>query len=301
LVQPLDQIFDNVFGKKHLSIKCLARSALFSLIAVCIVFLVVLPSFKTLPNIEQRWAEKLEESLLDEEKKGLTEEEIRTFDEWKASQKTLAKPYAMLRVFIFALLINLLVDYISLMETRCIIRAMSLVRGFPNLFFYFLGDLLLSGFIVSTLFSAVIAYGPSPAEFLVDKEILESYRTYLRSEFDDALSEASSSDASTLQDSREDTVSQNADDSRRQIYSFVFITIGFFSLQIAAVCFCSTFWTTAILFLYMLGVWTIWGLGRAHALRSLALDRFRLAEKPFVCLGGVASFLAFLITFYIQL
>lgn len=143
-------LFDAIFGEKHLSWRCFVRSSIASVLAVLALYLL----FAQVLGV-------LDERMLGE------------LDLWQA--------------ILLGAAINIIPDYISLFETRWLLKQFERVTSFPAQLLVLLGDLVLSGAIiwlgVTVFHVARGAAPPGPVEMLALFSIFSVffYSTFLTS------------------------------------------------------------------------------------------------------------------------
>lgn len=104
-------LFDRIFGEKHLSLKCFRRSGIASLLAVLFLYLL--------------------------------------FDLGGAFAQRIPDDMTLLQVLFYGAAINILPDYLSLYETRWLLGKMRTVRSSSGQVLLLLLDLLISGAIIT--------------------------------------------------------------------------------------------------------------------------------------------------------
>ena len=114
-------LFDAVFGENHLSSRCMIRSVIASLVAVFVIWLLM--------GIGDAYSLRLQADL------------------------------ALGEVLIYALAINLIADYLSLLETRWLLGWLAKPRHFVVHLLVLIADVLVSGAIV---WLAIVAFIASP-------------------------------------------------------------------------------------------------------------------------------------------
>ncbi|MBI4378601.1 MAG: hypothetical protein HY578_05830 [Nitrospinae bacterium] len=125
--EQLVEIFDSIFGKRHLSWQCFRYSCLASLVSVLIVTLL----WWTLRPLQ-----------------------FKVF--WESG----ALPDALLSVYLVAVAINLIPDYLSLIETRWLIKMIGKAPRTPRIIAFLGMDIILNALISLTFiaFSLVVVY-----------------------------------------------------------------------------------------------------------------------------------------------
>lgn len=108
------QLFDFVFGQRHLSISCFFRSCLGSLFAVIFCYFLFQDGFKIFG----------EDARIQEE-------------------------ISLAKALIYGIFLNFIPDYLSLLETRWLLKQLSLVKSYIGQFLMLLLDLILTGLIIS--------------------------------------------------------------------------------------------------------------------------------------------------------
>jgi len=231
LPQTFADAFDAVFGRRHFSLRCFFRSSVASFAFVIILQILFM-----------------------------------SLNPWEAGQM-LAEPIVFLDIFLFTIILNLLPDYLSLLETRFILRIMTKTSSTLRILILVIADfifttviivvvLLVIQFIVSSEFFTEPA-GPAVADAF-------HYTVYLfRCGF--AFSPMDDSD----------------------------VTLGIF--------FYSTYLTSFWIWLYVLGLAIARILARLAMVWSGLKGFLNYTEKPLRCLGFLSMILVTVIYILIPL
>ena len=131
-----EHIFDSIFGSRHLSFRCFFRSCLGSMVLVVIVTLI--------------WGA------------------IR-FDEFMAFYKASSSVLWLLVIFVLVIsVLNLIPDYISLLESRYVIRWMSKSQSVAKILFLIVLDIFVTISISTIVFWAFVYVSNVPIAVTVD-------------------------------------------------------------------------------------------------------------------------------------
>ena len=117
-------LFDRIFGERHLSFKCFFRSCIASAISVAILFLIYISIH------------------------------YREFSSYTDSDKTVM----LLAIGSLMAILNFVPDYISLLETRIIIKWMSRAHKSSRLAIFFVFDFIITGLIIIVALSILLLF-----------------------------------------------------------------------------------------------------------------------------------------------